>query len=887
MKRFKNKKQIILFSSIGAFALFAFAFSFSYENKFVSSEGAETFNNGFSTKGGATLNDGVYTINGNTQSLVSDKEYSSFIMEWDVVSSSATSNFKGQAISITMGSVCYTDSGYYFVNDIRSAGDYGDYGWNRPLCFYMPDSSSGVKHPFTIPGVSDPEGKDSNVYQCGCVSTFRLEVYENTLTLFEFASSKGTWKTCYTYTNEYIVGTTGKVSLSVVNSGQYQVKNLCITDFGEKSVYFTQRGALSRRISSASTSQSLIIKTKPGVIKYNTYNSTCSIKYTNLIEKTGYDAIKNYVGSKLEIGMLVGAKKNVGDVLDFADINSTNKAKKILLDKTKSWYTIKENGVIYYAFNVSLDSFSSTQYQEQIIARTYIKLNYSDGTNDVMYGAVDKIGSNCKSIEQIARDTLNRGTNLTSAKITLLKKYVGSGYKRAAYYNNGVTPISSFISPTTSYTYKSGTSPNLITDTVFKELQSSGINILCGSFENDEQNKQILNLSYKYGLMFLPRCDYYGFAYWDATKKKIVNYDEFSTAEKKMTDLNFKEYLRRWSKYDAFGGVMAGDEIGYLIAPAYKHMQEVFKTSYSDKYFSVNMMGPMSNASLFDIHREYAPFVNEASAAGLTGGNYTWEQLVERYGNYVNLDIMSFDNYMFNTVNNTKVILNILYSDIYKFLSQFASSGKQIWYYVATGQFGGIPDQTEGETYFQANAPFAVGATSIALFPGFSPVTAAYTDCNNLYDRSTGQPTIYMTWYKELLKQVHACEEYMNNGEFVGTMHSVIKSTNRIEEDPNNTFCYEGRSPTYYAKNTLTSFGKVSGMSVSSGKAVVAGCYNYGTKKAMWIVNSSYDTALSTNLTLSSSSSYTKIQAGASSSGSGSSISLSLKAGEAVMIVFE
>ena len=57
----------------------------------------------------------------------------------------------------------------------------------------------------------------------------------------------------YTYSNDYVVGTEGYVSMSVKNSGNYQIKNLRISEYGGTTFWVDGSGNIKSEYASGYT----------------------------------------------------------------------------------------------------------------------------------------------------------------------------------------------------------------------------------------------------------------------------------------------------------------------------------------------------------------------------------------------------------------------------------------------------------------------------------------------------------------------------------------------------------------------------------------------------------------------------------------------------------
>ena len=378
-----------------------------------------------------------------------------------------------------------------------------------------------------------------------------------------------------------------------------------------------------------------------------------------------------------------------------------------------------------------------------------------------------------------------------------------------------VFPIASYVGPTSRYysTYDQCMVENLIREDVFKEISETGINIICGHHESDEDTILMLQYCAKYNMTYLPRIDLADYARWDSKLNKIVNYDEYTEAEKKEVDDNFRAFLRKWKDYDGFGGITAGDETGMLVTSGYKRMKEVFDEECPGMFFYLNMFGPGADGTGWC---DFNPFEVQANAAGLQKDpNITWAKVMETYSSYVNLDVMSFDYYLFTRSENMGTYL---FNHINQ-MKQALSEDKPIWYAVLNGEEHEMRGQSKEESYYQMNAPLAVGVSGLLLYPGFSPIENGKYVQYNLYDRKTGQPTYYMDWYKSIFGQIHASEKVLMNAAYKGTIATEGIGASNVA-----------------AENILTDFYRLKEVK-STYSQIVVGCYTWKGHEVLWVFN--------------------------------------------------
>ncbi len=400
---------------------------------------------------------------------------------------------------------------------------------------------------------------------------------------------------------------------------------------------------------------------------------------------------------------------------------------------------------------------------------------------------------------------------------TKIPETVSTAYKVKAL--GDVFPVVTYVGPTAEYfsMYEGCTVENLIREDVFKELSETGINVICGHYESEEDMIKMLTYCAQYNMVYLPRNNLAGYARWDATQNKIITYEDYSDAEKQQVDDQFRAFLRKWSAYPGFGGITAGDETGMLVTPGYKRMKEVFDEECPGMLFYLNMFGPGADDSAWC---DFNPFASEALDAGLTHDvENSWDRVMDKYASYVNLDVMSFDNYLFTT---SEKMGGYLYRDLYS-LDKAMSVDKPSWYFVLDGAEHEMRGQSKEESYYQINAPLSVGVSGIALYPGFSPIENNHLKQYNLYDRVTGEPTYYMQWYKEIFSQIHASEKILMNASYQGTISTDGQGVSEV-----------------FTANSLTEFYRLKEVK-STYSQIVVGCYTWEGHEVLWVFNNATD----------------------------------------------
>ena len=815
-----------------------------------------TFTELFDLGVGVTCKDGVYTLSGSGATITTQNSYKGFDLRWTVVSSTITgesSNGYNRALKISMGGTAYNAVGYYFGNDKDNQGNPKG---KRQIDFYMSPEGLSTTSPFQINEVSLIDAGKSYTADNSAGTMFRLLVNDRTLTLYQRKSVTEKWTIVYTFENIYTIGTSGKVSMSIVNSGKYQIKDLSISEFnassiekeGSLTVYVDDSGNIYPTQLDGTRAVTLKLATSSGASVR--LNSDAGIRFTFGIEKLGFDAL-GLAENNIKFGAVMGYKENVGEDVDLGDIKTVS----VELDKAKSWYRSEIDGVEYRCYNIAITNINVGYYHRQFVARNYAVINFYDGTTVTLYSKNDSRNT----LQEVASILIATSSyNTTEEKQTLqgFAGYVDSNAKQMAeetktayvFETLGLdrVPIVTYVGPT-KYTYiddsKGSTGiveewQNLINDDVFKTIADMGINVIVGHGETEEEIEEFFKYCEKYNMVYLPRYEYTSFVRWSTAKNNLEFFPDFSTEEQTAIINDFTAFLNKYKDRKAFGGIAAGDEPGYMMLPALKAQKEIFDQICSDKLFYINMH-MLEAADNKMLAFKYLPFTSQAKAAGLDSSITDYTTVVKNFVTTLKLKVISFDEYMFFKYTNGDRAMSEenLYDNIRRVVA--GAGAIPVWFYTFTGYDDNDHRvQHITETYFQMNGPLTAGMTGLEMYPGFEPVELWRGEGNQLYNPLTGKPNEHVAIYKEIYRQIQASQAVLAQSKYKGMVCSAQGTTryySRKSEGllPVSSVSNNGSKP---VGTILSSFNQLKSISTSATQ-IVAGCYNYKGYTALYVFN--------------------------------------------------
>jgi len=223
-----------------------------------------------------------------------------------------------------------------------------------------------------------------------------------------------------------------------------------------------------------------------------------------------------------------------------------------------------------------------------------------------------------------------------------------------------------------------------------------------------------------------------------------------------------------------------------------------------------------------------------------------------------------------------------------------------MWFFTFTGHgtengITGAREQDISETRFQMHAPLSAGITGLEMFPPIKTLGSKVVSLReeSLFDKITGEKTKLVDVYKEIYKQIRACQQVLVNSAYKGYViseqgtteyyYTMLHGFKSVDQVPN-----AGSKPT---GKILSQFNQLKGIETDSTQ-IVAGCYNYKGYTALYVVNNAVRTTkeyAKATLNLSGVDSAIVLQEGLGRAYTGVSqagkLEINIKGGEGVLVV--
>ena len=847
---------------------------------------------------------GHYTLTGDQSSVETINEYKDFELIWTVVKNTTiTTNPKyNRSLRLDMGMVSRGTNGYDFTGDPNAQGKPKG---KIPFTFYMSPAEGELPSPLQIDGVNQfAPGTTLNLNNRAGTS-YRFLVYEGTLSLFTRTSENQAWEEIFTFRDIYMIGTLGKVRLEILDGGEYEIKDLSIKEYtisdlektGEYTIYTDIDGNIYKTTAVGRTAVKLNLTTLPSAsVRLNDHSG---IRFTYGIEKVEYDKL-GLAEENITFGSVIGYKENVGEQIKVTDIKIAN----VELDKSKSWYRKTIGDTEYRCYNVAITNIDQGYYHRDFVTRNYAIINFLDGTSVTLYSS----NSHTANVSDLSRALLPQSSDQDERNI--LNKFAGTidnngkvmkEEESDAYYIEALgkdrMPIVVYVGPTRGGQANNIEYANLINDQTFKTLADMGVNVILGHGEYEEEINVFFKYCEKYNMVFLPQYDYSKFAKWDGVNNKIVTYDQFSAQDKQTVKADFENFLNKYKDSPSFAGVHVADEPGYEMIPSLKAMKGIFDSICPEKLFYVNMHMPNGEGML---EFRYNPYTSQARDGGLGVAGRTWESVVTEFSTELDLDIMSYDAYLFHLDAGRDRAMSS--EQMYDYINRFSSSvgAKPMWFFTFTGHgtengITGAREQDISETRFQMHAPLSAGITGLEMFPPIKTLGSKVVSLSelSLFDKITGEKTQLVDVYKEIYKQIRACQQVLVNSAYKGYViseqgtteyyYTMLHGFKSVDDVPN-----AGSKPT---GKILSQFNQLKGIETDSTQ-IVAGCYNYKGYTALYVVNNAVRTTkeyAKATLNLSGVDSAIVLQEGLGRAYTGVSLTgkleINIKGGEGVLVV--
>ena len=603
----------------------------------------------------------------------------------------------------------------------------------------------------------------------------------------------------------------------------------------------------------------------------------------NLADETYNIEDKAYVLTASSNITVNGSVASIGDVL--------SKAGDYAIQTTSNGVVSKRLASLYIIGDVNLSESTVASGDEVLL-----------DAHDV--AALKEIlsGKEATPAQEKAAD-LNNDGKVDNTDLKLLQDIVSGKTARDAVIDKYFTDVLSFdflggdtVMPIAGF---NGPDASHLTDSVFKTLKDSGINLInyysIENYSNPNAILESLRLAEKYGIgMFVKDA---GINYLTANSNKEIT---TSPNTQLLSDEEVAALRGDYSYYNSYLGNFVVDEptIPYTGYSEYqisntsdKNYQFYTKISQQlNKY--TNSFGYLNNAA--------ATWFGSSSVNGMsTGSINTYKNIIKTITESTDAKVLSFDRYMrdLNSISDChRYMMNL---DIIR--SQALESEIPFWSYVQAGgnwsgsDSGTIP--TEAEIYWEVNVNLAFGAKGIQYFP-----IVGLNSSNGMLDANYGTTS----WYRYITnanKQITAVDEVLMKSDSIGVIatggYAKSNTTNFTVSTKGDGSGYitSSGSTTSMTLDAMKSYSdiksadgvqRVTGISGTNSRyGVLAGIFDYQGKVALYVVNWNTTANQDITVTFNKASNYRVITANGEVSGLADSYTATVAPGGAYLIVIE
>lgn len=444
--------------------------------------------------------------------------------------------------------------------------------------------------------------------------------------------------------------------------------------------------------------------------------------------------------------------------------------------------------------------------------------------------------------------------------------------------------------------------PSRLTDEVFAALKNMGINRIFGyGFDSRAETvERTFELCEKYGILYYPTPSTCG-RYVCLTGDKA--YWKLSETECKQLDDDFVAEVAALAKHKAFGGIMFGDEAGYLAFDGAAHACNVFKAHFAEYEFMYNFFSYSIDEKIFWTGIESAPTECaelQPKPFELTGDLQVsfanrfrvYDKLLTGFldkavPSYVSQDRYPMEPHWAEVPTSVHVALFELSAVMSQAKRKY---GMGSYNYVQVGQWGNdIRRMTnKGELLLQINVILSYGNDGVAFFPGAFPLdwrnipsyNAAKNGESSLID-IYGNVTRFGKWLADTLPFYDAIAAEMRASNFVGVSayghYDNGFILDKVASLPDSECIYQGNFPDMcYARDE--------NIVVNSTNQVAVSLFEHDDKRRYFVTNLSSVYGNKVELTLPESNYVATLQDGTTMEFNGK-IRVDFAAGEAMWIV--
>lgn len=426
-----------------------------------------------------------------------------------------------------------------------------------------------------------------------------------------------------------------------------------------------------------------------------------------------------------------------------------------------------------------------------------------------------------------------------------------------------------------------------VTDATYKLVKDAGINQII-QYENvfsdtptaRYQVYQQLTLAQKYGMTITVK------------DSRMLNELSYYNGSASLTDKisKVKTAISDYSDFQSFAGVYLIDE-GYGFGYAQGTGEDI--TEYQGLAQTLASAGVMAYGNLHKL---------VYSSGKQKTATYTYKNYMEKYIAAFNPQFLSYDYYLFMTglietnqvggINNpTKYFQNLAVArDVaannnipFRTFVQ-VGDGYETDYYTAN-------TPSEGEFKWNVNTNLAFGSKGISYFTLLEHEVFAAKHGNGksgLIQADGSTTTLWYSYAVDSNKQIAAVDDVLMNATNKGLMSTVGKAKTYVTDVVRSVEMKKKSysSSTYVKTDIHNSYAGATVTASDTTEGAVIGCFEYGSKHALYIVN--YNTKSANNITVNFDSSKTATYTynGTTASSTGTSLNVNLQAGEAVLVVY-
>lgn len=457
----------------------------------------------------------------------------------------------------------------------------------------------------------------------------------------------------------------------------------------------------------------------------------------------------------------------------------------------------------------------------------------------------------------------------------------------------GRIPVCAYCSPQPQKMWAGEMRETQITDHYYNLMAKSGVNVVFAheeiiGTETEAEAFAALELSKKYDLAYFVK-DALAQEFISLGKNGHKHFKELTIKERENLGERFAKSLERYCNFDAFAGITFIDEPGMDMFDGVAFAHSIFKKVCPDKIFYVNMYPNWVYPCQFEYGPQNEGFTTLSDIATEKNKLLRYEKFCNLFLDTVRPEVFSYDAYPVLSLGEfDKMIHTALFEHLAYANSVLTTRKIPFLNFI---QAGGIWEgnknvrvPTYAEVALQINASIVYGAAGVEIFPySFPACWASDPDAEaGLIGRDGLVSPLYSTFAK-ILSQVQACAKVLLNAQFekiIAVGQYEKNDMKKLLEVKDCDCIFNGNIPLALAD---TSYGKIMHM-FSSGQ-VIAGCYFYGDKKALYLTNTSSQKGVDLTVYSMDGISGEMIQNAKIDKYCGKTVNISLGAGEACLLI--